>query len=174
MADPTRTEAGQSLPDGVYTVDADRTQVRFRAKAFGLIWVRGRLPVCDGELTVQGGRLQGSGSLAADRVDTGVGVRDRHLRHSHYLGAHDHPRIPVSVHGEPEAGNVDGEVSLRDMPAPFRLAIRSVEHSDGDLRIEGDTVLDRTPLPMLPPLAGVSRKVQVEVTVVARRDGVAP
>jgi hypothetical protein len=46
------------------------------------------------------------------------------------------------------------------------------------LRVTGHLLLDRRPLPMLPPIAGVSRLVEIELELLARRvsvdDGESP
>lgn len=173
MTEIIRPDDSQSslptAPDGTYTVDTERTEVGFRAKAFCLLWVRGRLPVIAGQVTVAGGRLRGNGTLAANRIDTGLGVRNGHLRHSHYLYTKKYPIIEVTAEGDPATGSVQGEVRVRDTPGRFELQITSVEATGDELRIAAHTVLDRTPFPMLPPVAGVSRQVEVEVTLVARR-----
>jgi hypothetical protein len=60
-------------------------------------------------------------------------------------------------------------VVVRDTPTTVPLDLRAVEIADGRLRIESHIVLDRTPFPMLPPIAGVSRRVDVELTLVAHQ-----
>jgi polyisoprenoid-binding protein YceI len=156
------------LPDGTYDIDAKGSQLRFRAKAFALAWVRGTMPVMSGCICVRDGQVSGSGEIAADKVTTGLAPRDWHLRSSHYLGTARHPRIAVSI-GETglEAGQFPCTVVVRDTPTTVPLHLREVGIDDGRLRIEAHLVLDRTPFPMLPPLAGVSRRVDVELTLVA-------
>jgi hypothetical protein len=61
-----------------------RPRTAFRAKAFGLVWVRGRTPVIGAALHARDGVFSG-GAVGADRISTGLGARDRHLRSSHYL-----------------------------------------------------------------------------------------
>jgi polyisoprenoid-binding protein YceI len=156
------------LPDGTYNIDPERSQLRFRAKAFALAWVRGTMPVISGCIWVRNGRVSGSGEIAADKVTTGLAPRDWHLRSSHYLGTARHPRIAVSVDDTGlDAGQFPCTVVVRDTPTTVPLDLRAVEIADGRLRIEAHIVLDRTPFPMLPPIAGVSRRVDVELTLVA-------
>jgi polyisoprenoid-binding protein YceI len=158
------------LPDGTYDIDPVGSQLRFRAKAFALAWVRGTMPVISGCIWIRDSRVTGSGEIAADKVSTGLGLRDWHLRSSHYLGTARHPRIAVSL-GDTglEAAQFPCMVVVRDTPSTVPLDLRRVEIDDGRLRIESHLALDRTPFPMLPPLAGVSRRVDVELTLVAAK-----
>lgn len=162
-----------ALPDGTYDIDPQASQLRFRAKAFALAWVRGSMPVISGCMYIRDGRVSGSGEIAADKVATGLAPRDWHLRSSHYLATARHPRIAVSV-GDTglEAAQFPCTVVVRDTPATVPLDVREVQFQDGMLRLECHLLLDRTPFPMLPPLAGVSRRVDVELTLVAiKRSG---
>jgi polyisoprenoid-binding protein YceI len=170
ISEPASVGPRPVLPDGVYDIDPEASQLRFRAKAFALAWVRGTMPVISGSIRIHDGRVSGSGEIAADKVTTGLAPRDWHLRSSHYLGTARHPRIAVSVS---ETGVDEGQFSctvvVRDTPTTVPFEVRAVEIADGRLRVEAHLVLDRTPFPMLPPIAGVSRRVDVELTLVARR-----
>jgi polyisoprenoid-binding protein YceI len=156
-------------PDGEYAVDLAQSEVRFKAKAFGLVWVRGRMPAAAGSFSITGGTLSGTGEIAADKVDTGVGARDAHLRSSHYLATLRHPTISATVDGADLASGVaDSTVVVRGTASPVQMTIASVTVGNGQLRLEASVALDRTPYPMFPPAAGVSRIVHVELTVVAQ------
>ena len=50
---------------------------------------------------------------------------------------------------------------------PFEIG--TVEFTGDVLRVDGRLVLDRSPLPMLPPIAGVSRLVEVDLSIRATR-----
>lgn len=67
------------IPSGTYVVDTERSTVTFRAKR-SLMWVRGRLPLLEGSITIGDGRIAGAGLLAADRIETALAPRDWHLR----------------------------------------------------------------------------------------------
>jgi polyisoprenoid-binding protein YceI len=168
ITEPASFGPRPDVPDGTYDIDPEASQLRFRAKAFALAWVRGTMPVISGCMYIRDGRVSGSGEIAADKVTTGLAPRDWHLRSSHYLATAKHPRIAVSV----DDTGLDTEqflctVVVRDTPATVPLDVRAVQIQDGMLRIECQLVLDRTPFPMLPPPAGVSRRVDVELTLVA-------
>lgn len=167
--DPSRADDIPLLA-GHYDVDTQHSIVRFRAKAFGLMWVNGHLPVSSGHLEVNASALRGSGELAADAIDTGLGARDWHLRSSHYLHTAEHPRIRVELD---QATFTDAaptcSVTVRGRTHPVMVQVAEVEPDDGRLRITLKTTLDRTAFPMLPPVAGVSRLVALDVDLVAHR-----
>ena len=175
MSDTRITESASigsrpNLPDGTYDIDPELSQLRFHAKAFALAWVRGTMPVISGRVRIRDGQVSGSGEIAADKVTTGLALRDRHLRSSHYLGTARHPRIAVSVDDAGlDAGQFPCMVVVRDTTATVPLDVRAAQIHDGILRVECHLVLDRTPFPMLPPLAGVSRRIDVELTLVATK-----
>ena len=172
MSDTPSASSGPTsgaIPAGTYAVDIQRSRASFRAKAFGLMWVRGHIPVREGSITISDGRISGVGLLAADRIDTALGARDWHLRSAHYLDTGRHPVIRVAIDGaDLSSRTVSCEVTVRDTPAPVQVELRSVVAGDV-LEIEADTTLDRTVYPMLGPWAGVSRRVNLAVTLVARR-----
>lgn len=45
---PDQVASSTAVPSGTYAVDVQESEVRFRAKAFGLIWVRGTMPIAEG------------------------------------------------------------------------------------------------------------------------------
>jgi hypothetical protein len=166
------TESGSATlpPDGLYEVDPEGSQLRFRAKAFALTWVRGTIPVAAGTLHIADGRASGAGELSADRISTRLAPRDWHLRSSHYLHTSQHPRIRVSVDNAPVgAASIPCTAVVRRVSCVTAFEIGSVEYSSGVLRVDGRLLLDRTSLPMLPPIAGVSRLVHLDLSIRATR-----
>jgi polyisoprenoid-binding protein YceI len=169
---PSSPAVTTSIPAGLYRADAERSKLSFRAKAFGLFWVRGTMPAVEGTLHIEDGRLSGSGVIAASKVDTGVAPRDWHLRSSHYLKTAAHPTIALEVAGaEIAAGTVPCTVTVRGTSSIVPLIIEKIDVVDGALHLQAGVDLDRTPFPMLPPLAGVSRIVHIGLTVVAVKHG---
>lgn len=168
---PTGAEtSAQDIRDGLFLADCARSELRFTAKAFTLVWVRGRMPAASGTIRIQNGKLSGMGEIAATAVSTGVAARDWHLRTSHYLHTRRYPVIRLAVDdADLTTGTACCVVTVRDSSAPVTMTITHWEIVDGELHLEAEVELDRTAFPMLPPLAGVSRKVRAELTVVARR-----
>jgi polyisoprenoid-binding protein YceI len=107
MSEPPAHDApgrdAATIPAGTYQVDPARSELKFRAKAFGLMWVRGRIPVTSGTIRITEGQLEGSGEIGAAEIDTGLAARDWHLRTSHYLhtaptrGSGYRSREPISA-----------------------------------------------------------------------------
>ncbi len=160
--------AALAIPSGTYAADPARSRLSFRAKAFGLIWVRGHMPAVGGTIHVSEGRLRGTGQVAASGLSTGVRARDWHLRTRHYLHTTQHPNIQMSVDdADIASGHADVLVVVRGNPAIVGLELDSMQLSDGTLRLEAHGSVDRSPFGMLPPLCGVSRLVHVTLTVVA-------
>jgi polyisoprenoid-binding protein YceI len=156
-------------PDGVYDVDPERSRIQFRAKAFTMAWVHGSMPAVGGTIRIADGRVSGAGELAADQITTGLAPRDWHLRSSHYLHTARHPRIRVSVDNGPiGATTLPCTVVVRGIPCVTNFTIGAVEYTQGALGVDGRLVLDRTPFPMLPPIAGVSRLVEFDLSIRAR------
>jgi polyisoprenoid-binding protein YceI len=172
-------EPGAMAPvRGTYAIDTDASQFRFRAKAFTRFWVRGTMPIAEGSVRFTDGRVSGDGQIAADRLSTGLAPRDWHLRSSHYLHTARHPRIRVSVAATPVGGPFECTVVVRGTSCTVPLTVDAVELDEEVLQVTGHLLLDRRPLPMLPPIAGVSRLVEIELELLARRvsvdDGESP
>jgi len=164
-----------TIPAGTYQVDPARSTLKFRARAFGLMWVRGHMPVTAGTIRITEGRLEASGEIGAAQIDTGLAARDWHLRTSHYLHTRAHPRIGVSFAGaDLGATQADCTVTVRGTPSTVPMRVRRVAFDDGTLCIEAGVALDRTPYRMLPPLAGVSRVVHLDVEIAATQAPAAP
>jgi polyisoprenoid-binding protein YceI len=160
-----------AIPDGKHVVDTGASTVAFRAKAFGMMWVCGTLPVATGQFSIIEGRLSGAGELDAVGVSTGIGLRDWHLRTSHYLKTKQHPRIHVLIDdADLTAGEVDATIVVRGQPKVVRLLVDTIDPVIGGLKLRAHVDLDRTGIPMLPPVAGVSRNVEITLEVVAHVD----
>ena len=169
-AESTESGIATTPPDGVYEVDPEGSRLLFRAKAFALAWVRGTIPVAGGTIRVADGRASGAGELTADRITTGLAPRDWHLRSSHYLHTAKHPRIRVSVDNAPVgAASIPCAAVVRGVSCITAFEIGAVEYTRGVLRVDGRLLLDRTPFPMLSPIAGVSRLVHMDLSIRATR-----
>jgi polyisoprenoid-binding protein YceI len=167
----TSTGRPPVVPDGTYRAIGDQSWLEFKAKAFGLAWVHGRMPAISGFIEIRDGRLRGSGRVSADRVDTGLRPRDWHLRSRHYLNTSTFPEIHLSVEEVPvAAGAAECTVVVRGTSAIVSLELDDIEVLDGVLRLSAHGTVDRTAYPMWPPIAGVSRLVHVGLSVVASPD----
>lgn len=162
-----------AVADGTYVVDPKLSSVAFRAKAFGIKWVHGKIPVADGVITVSENHMSGTGQLSADRIDTGLRPRDWHLRSSHYLHTAQHPTIAVTIDNVSLLrGRHPCEVTVKGVVSRGELRFETVQSVNNELHVEATMTLDRTVYPMLPPAAGVSRRAFLDITIVARRSPV--
>ena len=92
--DHSGADATLDLPDGVWTVDPQRSEIGFAVKdMWGLRIVRGAFGAYDGSLTVRGGGATGELTIEAGSLDTGQSRRDRHLRSPAFFDVERHPRI---------------------------------------------------------------------------------
>lgn len=84
-------------------------------------------------------------------IDTGIGLRDRHLRSGDFFDVEAFPKATVRVHDAVSKGKSDRGLPLYD--AQFTLRIRDTEKtipgefeltSEDPLTVEGNLVLNRT------------------------------
>ncbi|OIV38582.1 hypothetical protein BIV57_04830 [Mangrovactinospora gilvigrisea] len=141
---------GQQLPPpGVWTIDPAHSSVAASAQHLGMSSVRGRFTRFSGRIEV-GGRAEESSVSAeidADSIDTGNGMRDKHLRSADFMDVEKNPVITYAgsrvtplgpdrytVHGDLTLHGVSHAVDL-DLtymgtgPDPWggtRLALRAV------------------------------------------------
>jgi polyisoprenoid-binding protein YceI len=147
--------SAQEIRDGEFIADCTRSELRFTAKAFTLIWVHGRMPAASGTIRIQHGKLSGTGEIAAAGVSTGIAARDWHLRTSHYLHAKRHPVIRMAVDdADLVTGTARCVVTVRNTTAPVTMTITHWEVVDGELHLEAAVELDRQPLPDAPTAGG--------------------
>jgi|GEM_PF-1386774 len=166
----TATESMQGAHS--FTVDAEHSRFTFRAKAFCLSRVTGTLRLQEGRIELSDGIASAEGVALAGSVSTGIAARDWHLRHAHYLHAAAHPQLRLTIPPTPmTARSTVATLTARDrtVEIPLMLAELTIGPA-GDLRAHLSGRFDRSPLGMLPPVAGVSRIVEVDLDVVARPD----
>jgi polyisoprenoid-binding protein YceI len=82
----------------VWTVNPSKSRIGFWVMSGPPAW--GRFTDIRAELTVDD-RLRGSGrgAVGSASLRTGIGLRDRHLRSSHFFAADEHPEITFAVEG---------------------------------------------------------------------------
>ncbi|MHB8692523.1 MAG: YceI family protein [Solirubrobacteraceae bacterium] len=159
------------LPDGTYTLDVHRSELRFRAVAWRLMPVRGTIRPTSGTVSILRNSLSAAGTADATSINTGIGVRDWHLRHSHYLNAKMFPAIQLSVERcRRESGEAQATLEVRGQPISLPLTLTAIEaHDGGGLRVKASGRFDRTGVGMLAPVFGVSRMIDIDLTIVATR-----
>jgi hypothetical protein len=70
--------------------------------------------------------------------------------------------------------HVDAELEVRGQTVSFPLTVSELDARGDELFLKAWGVFDRRGLGMLPPIAGVSRSVDVELNIVAKRADAVP
>jgi polyisoprenoid-binding protein YceI len=110
MATPEITRT--ALPTGTWVVDPAHTVVGFTAKHAGVSTVRGQFRDFDGRLEVSDlGIAVAWGSVRTASVDTGVEVRDEHLRSADFFEVDTYPEMEF-VSRSIEPGELDDEAII--------------------------------------------------------------
>ena len=136
------------LPDGVWRVDPQRSEIGFAVKAmWGLQTVRGNFGEYAGSLNVQGGAAAGELTIEAGSLDTGNGRRDGHLRSPAFFDVERRPRIvfaATAVTAKEGGLTVEGELAIGSSRVRLEMPV-DVEHlAEGALRVGGATTVSRT------------------------------
>jgi polyisoprenoid-binding protein YceI len=160
----------ESPVDGEYVLDTDGTTLAFRAKAFCVKWVTGTLRPVTGTITVEGGAIRGQGTADTTQVDTRLKPRDWHLRTSYYLHVAKHPqvRLNVDLH-RLDSETAEAHLVVRDETVSFPVTIDEMRTVGDKLHVKVSGSFDRRALGMLPPIAGVSRIVHLDMDILASR-----
>ncbi|MHA6805921.1 YceI family protein [Salinifilum ghardaiensis] len=116
------------LPEpGVWKFDPYHTEIRFTAQHIGMSQIHGMFSSFDGRIIV-GPRVEDSRVevvIDAASVDTGVSMRDDHLRSADFFDVENHPRLYFSSDRlTPLRGNqwsVHGQLTLRGHSSPVDL-----------------------------------------------------
>lgn len=144
---PSGHTAHRSLSDGVWSVDAARSQVGFAVKdMWGLRTVRGVFRVSDGSLEVRQGRAVGRLTVSGASLDTGNRRRDDHLRSRAFFDVEQHPEILFA--GTADAApdgrlTVTGELTIGASGVALEIPV-DVEQIDPDtVRLDGEATVSR-------------------------------
>lgn len=117
----------EKLRSGEWRIDGARSSVRFHTRAmFGLFPVVGRFDRFGGSLRVDDdGRASGELAIEASSINTGIRLRDRHLRSKDFFHAADHSQLAFVLDGlEPDGGShlVTGTLRVRETSLPVRAS----------------------------------------------------
>jgi polyisoprenoid-binding protein YceI len=145
--DQMRADTELSLPDGVWTVDRQRSEIGFAVRdMWGLRTVRGAFGAFDGRLTVRGGGATGELTIEADSLDTAQSRRDRHLRSPAFFDVARHPRIVFTATDvTPRASGlaVEGELVIGSSRVALEIPLEVEQLTDAALRIAGEAAVSR-------------------------------
>lgn len=172
-------------PAGRWVVDADGSQVNFRARTFfGLLPVNGIFERFAGVLQVaDDGSVGGALVVEANSIKTGIDRRDEQLLSARFLDAARHPQIRFTAEqivpravlemriSEEERMTIGGRLELGETTVQLAFPITVIEHGD-HIHIEGRAVLDQDEaLPGRRQPGLISRRVRVDVALTLRPAG---
>ena len=170
LTEPNAVQATQ-----LWVVDPARSKVEFRVPTFwGHSTVVGRFARFDGtySLTPEGRTIELT--IDAASLDTGNGLRDRHLREDDFFHVEAHPDVRFTADDVVEPGNgtllVEGELQAagKEVPLSFDATIREL---GDELEIEATTTVDQRLLGMTKSPLGMLRTpstLHVEARLVPR------
>ncbi len=174
------------LPQGVWVLDADRSEVGFEVRHLRLARVRGRFTRFTGSVEVSGATVSARGAVEVGSVETGDARRDHYLRTAPELFDPDnHPLIefacgPAPV-GSGRSFQLEGELTIRGTSRPLGLEVEDAAQGRGEdgganevvLRAHGE--LDRGDYGLrFPAVAGygdalVGETVKIRITALLAR-----
>ncbi len=179
------TEEGLPLP-GVYEIDPAHTNVTFSARHLMVSKVRGRFTGFSGTVhvadSVEDSRVEASIDVAT--IDTGMPMRDQHLRSPDFLDVERFPALTFTSTKVERTGKttlrVSGDLTIRDVSLPVVLDAEFVgattdTRGRGVTAFEASTEIDREAFGMTWNQALesggvlVGRKVRIEIEVEAAR-----
>ena len=135
----------------VIRLDAGNTRVAFSVRWFGVVFVRGSFADIAGTLEVPGARDEDA-SLAVQvdshSVNTGIGLRDRHLRGLRFLDSARHPTIrfvSTGVSRNNGVWDVKGRLSLRGKEREVDITVRDERVSNLQRKLTAEFSVPRRP-----------------------------
>ncbi len=130
-----------------WIVDPGRTVVEFEVKnLWGLAAVAGHFDRFDGTYTVSPDQSAIDLTIDAASVDTGIGLRDKHLRSPDFFDASEFPKVRFASTRMVDMGDgrvhVSGDLEAAGTPAPiaFEATVRDL---DDELEFEMTTTVDQ-------------------------------
>ncbi|MBA8827108.1 polyisoprenoid-binding protein YceI [Saccharopolyspora lacisalsi] len=121
-------DTAMSLPEaGIWRVEPDHTEVRFIAQHIGMSRIYGRFRNIEGYIHVaepfEQSRIEVS--IDASTIDTGVTMRDDHLRSSDFLDVANYPKMYFTsdriTHLRGNRWTGSGSLTLRGTTSPVQL-----------------------------------------------------
>ncbi|MGV9678395.1 YceI family protein [Nocardia sp. NPDC003482] len=124
-------EAGavSAPPAGPWTIDPVHSTVQVTARHLGIASIKARFPEVGGrlEITENFEGTTGFAEIKAASIDTGIGMRDDHLRSAEFLDVENYPLISFTGKGfrrtGPDTFAMPGELSLHGQVRPVELAV---------------------------------------------------
>ncbi|MFI5779075.1 YceI family protein [Nocardia sp. NPDC051570] len=116
-------------PPGPWTIDPVHSTVQVTARHLGIASIKARFAEVSGRLEIAQNFEQSTGSaeIKAASIDTGIGMRDDHLRSADFLDAERYPLISFAGTGFHRTGadtfTMAGELILHGQARPIELDV---------------------------------------------------
>lgn len=159
---------------GSWRVDPNASHARFRAGTLGgLMTTPGRFRSLSGDLSVGEDGAAGVLVIESSSIDTGNGIRDRHLRSRDFFHVKRHPHLRYEARSvfsqEPGRARIDGELIVAGTRTPLPLDVTLSAPADGVVELACQTQVDRVVLGIKGARGMVPRTVHVDLLVTLRR-----
>jgi polyisoprenoid-binding protein YceI len=159
---------------GSWKVDPQASHARFVAGTLaGLVKTPGRFRALSGDLVVDEARATGALLIDSSSIDTGNGMRDRHLRSREFFDVKRHPQLRYEARAvssqDPGGARIDGDLLVGDTRTPLPLDVTLHAPADGVVELACQTEVDRVALGIRGARGMVPRAVQLDVAITLRR-----
>jgi polyisoprenoid-binding protein YceI len=142
------------LPEGVWTIDRATSTVAFSIRNFWITTVRGEMRDFDGVLAVDAdGAISIRAGASVASIDTGIRMRDHHLRSATFLDAERYPCAELRSRSvrQLDGGRlaIEAELSLHGVNRPLSLVASILPPAPVDggelsrIRLTASGVVDR-------------------------------
>ena len=159
---------------GSWRVDPRASRVRFLAGTLGgLMKTPGQFRSLSGDLSVGEDETSGVLVIESASIDTGNGMRDRHLRSRDFFHVKRHPQLRYeagSVFSQDSGrARIDGELTVAGARTPLPLDVTLHAPADGVVELACQTQVDRVMLGIKGARGMVPRTVHLDLLITLRR-----
>ncbi|MBY6364610.1 YceI family protein [Rhodococcoides corynebacterioides] len=149
-----------------YTLDPATTQLRFHARGlWGAVPVTGSFGRAEGNLSLRDAAV-GTIDIRIDAasIDTGLALRDRHLRAANFLHVERHPVITFrgDVSTTADGFCLNGSLTVRGHEVPHVLEVTTFGNTP-DIAGALETTIDLNAFEFAPPFNMTKRDVRLEL-----------
>jgi polyisoprenoid-binding protein YceI len=155
-------------------VDPDASHARFLSGTLGgVVKTPGRFRSLSGDLSVGEDGASGTLVIESSSIDTGNGMRDRHLRSRDFFHVKRHPQVLYEARSilseDPGRPQINGELVVAGIRTPLPLDVTLQVPADGVVELACETQVDRVVLGIKGARGMVPRTVQLDLLITLRR-----
>jgi polyisoprenoid-binding protein YceI len=167
---------GLLLTPGRWVLDPARSRIGFQV--FSVPPAKGSFSQAEGELVVEpGSGASASGVIHVDSISTGLGLRDKHLRSSHFFHSERYGQMKFASSRIEQVGatvRMEIRLTIREMTRPVELTghLHSVEGDPAAVRLHLSGQINRREFGvawMALDRMMIGARVKLELDLVARR-----